>query len=253
MGEVSVYIHPTCMSSYRLVRGLNLKGLLGKVSLRNTSRGLDIMREVVVSIPWITYRGTPAATDPVSVEEVESILAKGRVNVEQKPMELFVKAVQSSSFVASQVLLHRDVSIALNRHFIEAALRSRVGGPSPETIVHELRESSQEVYESIEPLLARSLAYSYVREIMWARGLDSIDPSSIARKELVGAWLMAKASLGRVFLPNKPIIAQHTGIESIVGLLLDRGEYIVKSVREEQETIMGDTEYWRLLREYATI
>jgi predicted thioredoxin/glutaredoxin len=240
------------MSSYRLVKDLHSRGLLGEVSLRNTSRGLDTLARGVVSVPWVTYRGEPVAADPVSAGEVEDILESGRTRVEKDPVRLFIRALVSSSFIASQVLLHRDVSVALDESFLKAALRSGVGGPEPGAVISEIGGSGREVYEQVEPMLARSLAYSYVREILWAKGLDgSIDLGSIARAELVGAWLIAKASVGRVFLPDKPLISGHAGVEALTSVLLEKGEHIAKSVREEQEMILGDTEYWALLEKHA--
>ena len=254
MGRITVYIHPTCMSSYKLIKQLHLEGLLSKVGVRNTSRGAEAMERKIYSVPWVLMGDNPVATDPVSAGEIKELILSGSISVKSSPRDLFVNSIISSAFMAAQVLLRKDVRVALEREFLEAALRSRVGGYEPRVVVEDVTGKGGELYETLEPFLARSLAYSYVRELLWAKGLGSEpDFDIVSRKEIVGSWILAKASIGRAFLPNKPVIVGHSGVEAIAEIVLEKGEAIARSIREEQETIMRDEEYWNILESLGVL
>ncbi len=244
--KVQIIIHPTCATSYKLVKHLHTAGLLDRVEITGSSRPGDAMRHIAWSVPWIIVDGQPAATDPVSPEEVEELVKEGRIPLPRDPVEAFMNTVLHSAYASSVALLHKSIEPVLDRDLIMAALRTPLGGPKPEEL-----EVGDNVYSRWEDKLARALAISLAREIWWSysgQPPEQIDHDTMLL--VASTWLIAKASIGRAGIPDNPQGAVERG-KPVADFLARTYKSLIRRVEREQTTILGDSEYWRILEEYG--
>ncbi|MCE4601729.1 MAG: hypothetical protein F7C08_02485 [Desulfurococcales archaeon] len=243
--RVEILIHPTCATSYKVVKHLHSKRLLGKAELAPTSSPRHAFRARVWSVPWIIVDGIPAATDPVTPEEVESIILEGKAEIPRDPVKAFMEAVLHSAYAASVAVVHGSINPVLDEDLASAALRTPLGGPSPGQLrIHDT------VYMEWSNMLVRALAISLVRELWWAtRG----SPPSLVElgnlEAIAGTWLLAKASIGRAGLPGDPSSREVKGAGELAEFLSKTYNSLVKRVEREQKMILGDKEYWRLIED----
>ena len=251
MARVVVYVHPTCAASYEAVKELARRGLLGRVELREATASAAL-REGVWSVPWILVDGRPVATDPVPAEEVAAIVEgswspRGGLD----PLEAFAETVLHSAIAAAVAYLNRGLRQVIDEALVSAATRAPLRGLDPSSLAREIAARSQGLYERWEDAYMRALGISYVRELWWAtRGsLDRERLRELATPENVGAWLLAKASIGRAGLPWRPLLEEER-LERLAGFIRRGAAGLVSRIKREQERILGDEEYWRILEEH---
>lgn len=248
--ELRIYVHPTCYSSYKLLKHLMENGLINRVKVIDTSNP-SLLDRFVLSVPWVTIGSRTVAADPVSGEEVKLMIEGSYKPTIGNPLESFKVTLLSSSYASSIALLHGDLSYAAFRELVEASLRTPLTGLDPEEVLEIVRRDGVSLYEELEVRIAKVLATSYIRELYWASGgsLNEKDLRGRVDRVAVLTWLMAKASVGRLGLPSNPLtMANRDGVEIIVNILEASGDKILSDVRREQETIFKDISYTSFLK-----
>jgi predicted thioredoxin/glutaredoxin len=106
----------------------------------------------------------------------------------------------------------------LTRDVVSIAVRAYLARASVDEALNAISARSGELYRELSELVTRSLALGFVRESFWAGGglLDEETPRSTTSPLVVRAWLLAKASMGRVGLPSKPWRAGEQATREIV-------------------------------------
>ena len=252
--RVRVYVHPTCYSSYRLVKGLAEQRLLDRVELVDTSRHpLHALSEGVWSVPWVTVDGVPVATDPVTVEEVAAIIRGEGLEVSVDPVEAFMEAVLHSAYATAVALVYGSVKPVVEEGFVSAALRAPLRGLNPSKLAAELAARLEEVPGQWLDKLVRAAGVSLVRELWWgSQGALTLSELRSITPRTVAAWLLAKASVGRVGLPPNPLEENIAKIASRIASFVQRGAVgLVNKVRKEWEEIVSDKDYQKLLENRA--
>ncbi|MDP8003212.1 MAG: hypothetical protein ACP5I6_01285 [Caldisphaera sp.] len=242
---IEIYIHPTCATSYEVITGLYNKGYLDKVKIKNTEK--IIGNKFVLSVPWIEFNGVPIATDPVTVDDVIEIIENNKINVEN-PTDSVMMSIVHSSFLSSIVMLHKDIEVALNELFLNAALRVPLSKINVEDVKNEMVKWKNKLFDEYRDMIRRALSVSYVRELYWT--YSQIKPeeiSSITNKNIVGLWIIAKGSIGRVALPARPYLDNDKDIELISEFVKKRSKGLLEKVKEEQEKIRSNELYWKII------
>ena len=252
MAAVRIYIHPTCMTSYKLVKKLYEEDLLGKVELVDTSLVAPsrVLERGVWSVPWVTVKGAPAATDPVDPDEVVEIIMEGRGHLPHDPAERFMETVLHSMYASSLVYMHGSLKPVYSPNLASAAARSPLGGPEPSTVLRAVAEREEELLDRWIDAIMRVLGIGYVRTLWWAAGggPGELEPPSQTQ---VAVWLLSAASMGRVGLPWRPYL--DSGRVRRLATFIEKGfKGLLNKVAREQETIMGDEEYWEILEHHAS-
>ena len=246
--RVAVYIHPTCATSYELVKRLASEGLLERVELRDTSSPSEALHQGVWSVPWILVDGQPAATDPVEPGEALEIITGAWSRSIANPAEAFMETVLHSAYAAAVAYLHGSLEPVLDEALASAAARSPLSGIDPSKLLGEIRSNAEKLYREWEDKIMRALGISFVREAWWASSgsLDRETLRNMATPEAVGLWLIGKASIGRTGLPPKPLPSRER-LEKLASFIHRGAAGLLSRVKREQETILGDEEYWRIL------
>jgi predicted thioredoxin/glutaredoxin len=253
MRRIRVLVHPTCASSYEVVRHLAARELLDKVELivaDNPSIGL---RHGAWSVPWVIVGWEPAAADPVTPQEVEAMVRNEIVSLPGDPVEAFMKTVLYSAYASSVVTVWGSLDPVLDEDLASAAVRAPLTGISPNRVLADVRDRAGELYEKWIGMIYRALGVSFVREMWWSTG-GSITPeelSEAATPAVVGAWLLAKASLGRVGLPSNPRGRVVEAAKAISGFVARNAKGLINKVKKEQEKILGDKEYWSIISKFT--
>ncbi len=244
-----VYVHPTCHASYEAVKTLAREGLLGSVELRGVVNPAEALGRRIWSVPWLLVDGRPAATDPVDpgelVEAVRGVWQRRVVD----PVEAFMATVLHSAYAAAVAYVHGSLKPVLDEALASAAVRAPLSGLAPRSVLEEVEANERRLYEQWEDKLMRALGVSYVRELWWATGgdLDREAVRAAATPATAGAWLLAKASIGRAGLPQDPRLRPGAA-EALADFVRRGAAGLLNKVRREQEEILGDTAYWELLR-----
>ena len=247
VGELRIYVHPTCYSSYKLLKYLASKGLMGSVKLVSLAEPWEAVSSGIVSVPWLSLDGEPAAVDPVDGEEVEAIIRGVKLNPPRDVLKAYMDSILASSYASSVALLHGSLEPVAFRSLAKAALRYPLTRLDPEPLLETVKSEGRSLYGDLEAKIARVVAVNYVRELYWASG-GSLEPGDLRVDRLsVAAWLIAKASVGRAGLPFNPVRANWDGVDIVVSMVESRGDSILEDVRREQATIYGDLEYLKLL------
>lgn len=253
--RVTVYIHPLCPASYRLVLGLYEKGAIERVRIVDTTLvGPSSALDGVWSVPWVLYGSEPAATDPTSPDEVLAMVEGGAASVPRDPAEAFMKAVASSGYASALVTLHGSLRPVLDPKLASAAARSPLGGPSPQEVLAAVSGGEKELLKRWSGELAKTVARSYLREALWASGgrLSEEDLGSLADPVRLAHWLLAKSSVGLSGLPLGPALGS-VRLNTVLEVVSSSGPRMLRAIRDTYERILNDREYWRILADRAPI
>jgi len=244
-----LYFHQSCATSREVILGLSRRGLLERVELIPLDGGIESLRAGVWSVPWLVIDGMPVATDPVTADEVAEIINGGKVDVGD-PLDAFMNAVLHSSLATALTLLHGSVAAVADPSLASAAARSPLTGVDPEALAARVRAEGDRLFLEWRDKLRRAATVSYVRELYWASGgaITAEELAAHATQASVGAWLIAKGSLGRAALPPRPKGVAREDAEWIASFVRRAARGLLEKVREEQESIYSDSEYLGLLR-----
>ncbi|MET1127884.1 MAG: hypothetical protein ABWW70_00995 [Thermoproteota archaeon] len=248
MARITLVVHPTCASSYRVVKHLDERGLLGRVELVVADKPSAAFRYRAWSVPWVLVDGEPAASDPVSPEELERIIVEGKAGAPGSVEEAFMEAVLHSAYASSLALLWGSLEPVLDRDLASAALRSPLTGVKPEEALQRVGAEAERLYGEWSDKMARALGISFVREAWWAlRGkLTAEALRDMATPAAVGAWLLAKASIGRIGLPSRPLLREGPA-EAIARFVRAAARGLLNKIEREQREILEDGRYWSIL------
>lgn len=243
-------IHPTCSSSYKLILELHSSGLLAKLRVLIASEPVYAEKYFAWSIPWLIVKGAPAVADPITLEEVEAVI-HGEALEPRNPVEAFKEALLHSGYALSVVATWGDLNPVVTPGFVSAATRAPLTGISVAHAVHAIKEKSNEVLRELGDSIYRALAVTFTRDVWWASSGELTEDELIAVTTplFIKAWLLARASIGRVGLPRDPRRLSREATEFIANFVSRNAKGLLSKVRSEQEKILGDKEYWRILSE----
>lgn len=243
-------IHPTCSSSYKLILELHSSGLLAKLKVFIASEPVYAEKYFAWSVPWLVVRDTPAAADPIILEEVKAAI-RGEALDPRNPVEAVKEALLHSGYALSVVATWGDLSPVVTPGFVSAATRAPLTGVSVADAVHVIKEKSSEILRELGGSIYRALAVIFTRDAWWASSgeLTEDELRAVATPLFIKAWLLARASIGRVGLPGDPRRVSREVAEFIANFVSRNAKGLLSKVRSEQEKILGDKEYWRILSE----
>ncbi len=259
MSRYVLYVHPTCWSSYRVVKHLISTDLLSNevrvVSLDHPPD--DAIKHGVLSVPLLASEGEALATDPLKPELVAALLRGGDTrpyvprNVEEA-YERLVKTVLASSYMLSVLLVHEDLGVIARTGFLRLAARTGLGGVREGELLNEVVSRGDELLSKIRVKGPKALAYGFVRELYWVSGPNIEDALASVNASLIGAWLLAKVSVGRAGIPLPQNLGRVREVSrKVTSVLLSESKQVIDYVVKEQETILRDEEYLNAIKSCA--
>jgi len=243
---MEIYFHPSCFSSYKLLKKLKSDGFLSETRIVDTSKDASgSLEKGVISVPFIFKNGKPMLVDPLSAEEVEALSsgkrARGSMTIEQS-IESFLNSVMASGFAVASSLIRQDFLYLARGNFFIAASKTNVY-PHDFSLI-ELRQAlineGSSYFQRRKALYVRALAYNLVRHAFWAGKLPLF--SDFELKELI----LMQASVGRVGIPYPPQVSLDL-VKEVQQILSEKGEEYYGRIATEQRTIGQDKEYLELI------
>ncbi len=238
---MEIYYHPSCLSSYKLIKGLEEMGYLGAFRLINTAKEVQsAMEKGVISVPYVFAGGRPVLVDPVTYDEVSDLL-EGRkrdsITIDRAAQN-FVRSVSASAFAATTSVLRESFKPLLSGGFALAASKVYLHDHdfSLGELLRYVNDNDSRLFKESRDHLIRSVAYNLLRMSFWAGQEGSLDDATIRM------LLLARGSLGRVGIPYPPRISEEL-VRSISETLAERGEKYLEMLRQERETILADDKY----------
>ncbi len=242
--DIRILYHPTCATSHKVIKALMENNLLDRVALESIETPQPSITRGVWSVPWILVDGDPVATDPVEPEEVVALVGEG------KPLEprgdaytMLAEAILHSAFASAHVITASSLTPVLTESFTRAALRSKYTGYTLNALD---KARLEELYDEWRGKFARALAFSFVRELWWAsKGGIEAETLKVIPLEAFAAWVIGKASVGRIGIPVKP----HPDMEALeegYRMIVKGAGRLIARIELEQETILADEEYLSL-------
>ena len=242
-------IHPTCSSSYSLVKKLIEENTISRVKLVSMENPFQIINYKAWSVPWVIVDGQAVAADPIEYPELEAII-ENRELVIRDPLEAFKNTIIHSGYLSSIVALWGSINPVLNNEVISVAIREPITKINVEYVRERIVEKKEEIYRETIDVAHRTLGVAFVRELLWAsRGeLTEDDLIKYINPLIVKTWLIAKASIGRIGLPRDPWSRGSESAEAISNFISRSARGILNKVRREYEEITSDQEYWMVIR-----
>lgn len=240
--EISVVVHHTCASSWKLYKDVKARGL----PVKFVPASLADLRRAVLGIPAVFVDGRLVLYDPVTADDLEALLsgsAKAELSVEEA-VENFVTGVLYNQALLSLVVLHKSFKpILADREVVEVLTRARARG-SPkiaEAAAEEISRRDARLFEENKERMLKALAYGLVRELYWL----GLNPASVDA-ERASLWLLAKATVGRLGLQYPRPHVDKDIANALAALLKERGEHYLAKIAEEQSAISSDSEFLSL-------
>ncbi len=253
--KLTLYVHPTCASSYRIVKYLMSTGKLGEVKIVNVSSDiLATFKLGIFSVPFLFVEGEPIAADPLEPELVRKFVEGGDV-AEFAPKNLseaysrLVKSILSSSYVLIYTLVHGKPDLVTGSRFFDVASRLTLArGLSRDELMDLVRRNWSELLGELRRRGSKIIAANLLRELYWSSGSLSGELIRSLSDYVISAWLIGKVSIGRAGIPvGKELSRVRELARTVLEVLLERGSELISKVVEEQRKIESDRYYLGLL------
>lgn len=253
---LKIYYHPTCITSYKLLRRLYDEGFLDEVDLIDTSLEVgDALSKEIFSVPWIEdMSGNILLAGPVNIDIIVNWIDKGAITfIGDATKEIlfrnFINGLVDSQAASTLAVVHWSLRPLMTTKFLEATTWANIYRGGIE-LLEKLRMDILEREENIlrelfKNKLRATLSIGFMRELYWAYGgilperLENISPPHIA------LWMLSKASIGRVGLPFPTIREDFfLRILEIYDWLAKNYIFTINYIKKEQKTITSDEDLW---------
>ncbi len=226
----TIYYHPACYTSYRLLRALKDSNAIKSVKLIDMSLNnyLAISRQIL-TVPLIENNGEQIYGGPIDIEKAKTLVLNGEVSINvEKVREALVSAIADSSAISSLLYYYGD---ARPLKEFNGFLKSATGLALDKNGVEKMKEvykiiEEEQLFDEIEHKIIATLAYNKARESIYLGMHDQSQESFIM-------WFVSKASLGRAGVPFK-------NIEQIKGKAIKIYEYYSERKEKINEKLLGE-------------
>ncbi len=243
MAKYTLYIHPTCYSSYLLVKGASK--YIGNIDVKvAVDTPVEHMRLGLFSVPMMYSGGTPILADPIEPDDVKALMEGnlGDIGIDDA-LEHAVNGIMASQFLLVNVLLHGSITRVVDMETLKVISRLRFHGAEhmAGALAERIARNEADILRDYMDTFVKVLALGIAREVYWL----GVDPGEVDRTH-IAMFLMDKASIGRVSLPFKPEMPKIVDI--VYETFSERKYAYLNKVKAEQDTIYNDAEYMELLR-----
>ncbi len=226
----TIYYHPACYTSYRLLRALKDSNAIKSVKLIDMSLNnyLAISRQIL-TVPLIENNGEQIYGGPIDIEKAKTLVLNGEVSINvEKVREALVSAIADSSAISSLLYYYGD---ARPLKEFNGFLKSATGLALDKNGFEKMKEvykiiEEEQLFDEIEHKIIATLAYNKARESIYLGMHDQSQESFIM-------WFVSKASLGRAGVPFK-------NIEQIKGKAIKIYEYYSERKEKINEKLLGE-------------
>lgn len=255
MTNAVVLIHPTCYTSYKLVKTLYEHKLLDSIELIDVAQKPSTALEYsILSVPAIVVNGKPLYAGPIDLDralrliggDVEAI----SVDLDVEDLADSIIGVVADSLALSAITIYNGIEQAL---YFKNTIRAGIGLVDEELLEKALTtvKSSSSYREKLVRKAARNLAYNTIRMLYWSYGKrirtlrDLGEFLSLDHLALIIEALSISGRIGLVHYRRSKLIEK---IRPVYEYITENFTRIASSVFREQDEIIFDDEYIGILR-----
>lgn len=248
-----LYVHAYCPSSYRVVKHLIDRGLIGELEILPLNPDSNILLTTPTpSVPALSVGNQIVAVDPLEPLFVENLITGNSIREfvpfsDVEIVERFVSSVKASSYLMTYLALGGlSVESLLSTSFPEVAARVYFSGLSGSYVREVILAGRDRVVEALAGSYARSVAYSYVRDVMVSIGSA---PKDILNIKYLKLWLTAKLSQGMAFTPlaEEHLKQAEVRLRDVLTYLHEKYDVLVGYFEKYLSELHSDPEVHRLL------
>ncbi len=233
----SVYYHPACYTSYRLLRLLKEDNLLGKVNIINVERmpHLSVTKRVL-TVPLIFRDESPIYGGPIDINVAKEVVLGKTPKLSVNDVQGAVIAGAADSAAVSSLILASGSLAPLAE--LPEFIAETTGLYFDDEKERKLREAIEIVsnddgrlYEESKHKFMATLVFNKAREDLYL-GIDRKSPDDFL------SWLVAKVSLGRAGVPfTGNVSAYREMAEEMHRYYVERKEKIAERLQKEKSEI----------------
>ncbi len=252
-----VIVHPTCKTSYKFIKKLHLDTELYRetILVDAASRPYYALSLGLLSVPAIIVDGIPLYAGPIDLDRAVNLLRNPRILGENeysiRELAEKIPVIIGDSQALSAILVYNGLEPVLG---FENTLKAGLGVWSKDIVEKATEEfiNDKELVEKAHRKAVRNLAYNTIRAIYWTycRGVKRLrDFEEFLSLDHLALLLELSSIYGRIGFVHhrrKRIVEKtrpiYEYIEEKFNKILD---YIIR----EQEEILGDDEYLKILED----
>lgn len=252
-GELKLYVHAYCPSSYRVVKHLVDRGLIEKLEILPLNPDSNLFLTThIPSVPALSVGDQVVAVDPLEPLFIENLVTGGSIREfvpfsDVEIVERFIDSVKASSYLMTYLALGGlNIESLLSTSFPEVATRVYFSGLSGSYVRKVISANKDKIVEALAGSYTRSVAYSYVRDVMVSIGAV---PKDILDIKYLKLWLTAKLSQGIAFTPIAEEHIKHAEarLKNVLTYLHEKYDALVGYFEKYLSELRSDSEVRRLL------
>ncbi len=251
MEKYTLYVHPYCVSSIRVLVYLHQEyhklppGLTVRVL---TDKHTPFTKLLIPSVPALVSEDNIIAIDPLEPELVAAILENDVVAIHryvpkngEEAVKRYTESIIASSYLMLKTILDPDLPRRLiNTEFYDYALRTRLAGT---------RDFRDYVERNVEKIILEANKYApRITALNYLRDNFLVEGHGIRRDDVLDAkkimlWMNAKNSIGRAYMFDD--IIRDDGVlvhatENVLKILEDKFEKYLDRIIQEYEYIRSN-------------
>jgi len=244
---LKIYMHPRCGDSWHVYQLLERNSLLNLVKLTNTEEHpFPALSKGVFSVPAFELKDRVVLQGYFTEEDVILLAKDGRMRIKStsEALDRLMKSIFSSFLVAAAVYLSGTFKVLLDARDYLLSASGAFFLPEQETFLQAAREklTQASIDDSSRRSFHRIIAGNYVRDLYWLTGTpprrDTIEKLGL---NFFCDWLLLRASIGRVFVPqSSPQAGLDVRVREAWEYTLEKADAIAGKVLEEQAKMPRD-------------
>lgn len=252
---ITLLIHPTCYTSYNLIKKLHEHKLLEEIELVDVASNPSIALSYnALSVPAIVVDNNLVYAGPIDISKTIRLLKEGLnvIRIEASINEIadmIVKTI-ADSFALSSIAVYNGVESALK---FRETIRAGVGLVDEEKLdkAISLISTSEEYKEEILSKACKNIAYNTIRIIYWTYGKrlrslrDLLEFLSLDHIALLIETSAIYGMIGLVHYRRKELIEK---IKPVYSYITENFNSMYERITVEQDKIIFDDKYLEILR-----
>lgn len=252
---ITLLIHPTCYTSYNLVKKLHEYKLLEGIELVDVASNPSIALSYhVLSVPAIVVDNNLVYAGPIDIGKTIRLLKEGLNAIRVKASideiaDMIVKTI-ADSFALSSIAVYNGIESVLK---FKETIRAGIGLIDDEKLDEaiSLISNSEEYKEEILSKAYRNIAYNIIRIVYWTYGkrLRNLrDLLEFLSLDHIALLIEASAIYGRVGLIHyrrKELIEK---IRPVYSYITENFNNMYERITVEQDKIIFDDDYLEILK-----
>lgn len=254
MAGYKLYVHPYCISSYKVIKYLLKRNILNKLTIVSLVNGDTLFLEKIVpSVPALEINNKIVAIDPLEPEFIGRIISKMDISTyiplnSEQIIKRFLDSILASSYLVIHLYFGRiSLRNIINSSFTEYALRIYFSNLDLKRIKEVLLDRIDYIQSKISDIIPNIVAINYLRDLLIVNGFK-VNRDEAISIEKIRLWSLAKNSIGRSFtLLLDHVVKNNMKYFTVLDILRRKFDVYYDKIIDEYNMIRGDENVYKIL------